>query len=218
MKVLSDDSLLTDSDRVWSLVHRYYDPAAGQFLSVDPLIEETGQAYAYTGDDPLNGSDPNGEAARNGGRIQVQDGKVLIVPAERWSQPNPPTVSDGLNMVATLQGELSKPVLRALLVPFQKLIAKIQSCPAGGGCPPLTKAYQTAAETNNYHVDLEIQSGRAFVADSPSVPCTEQAGMSSNGSGCGQFRVPYPILIGSGVTSDGQFDCSLPPPYDGIYV
>lgn len=39
---------------------RYYDPATGQFLSVDPLVDETGQPYPYTGDDPVNGVDPDG--------------------------------------------------------------------------------------------------------------------------------------------------------------
>jgi hypothetical protein len=29
-------------------------------LNVDPLVDATGQAYAYTGDDPVNGSDPSG--------------------------------------------------------------------------------------------------------------------------------------------------------------
>jgi RHS repeat-associated protein len=41
-------------------IHRYYDPATGQFLSVDPLIDETGQPYDYTGDDPSNARDPLG--------------------------------------------------------------------------------------------------------------------------------------------------------------
>lgn len=39
---------------------RYYDPSTGQFLSVDPLVAETGTPYAYTGGDPVNRSDPNG--------------------------------------------------------------------------------------------------------------------------------------------------------------
>jgi hypothetical protein len=42
------------------LVGRYYDPSTGQFLSIDPLVDETGQPYAYTGDDPVNGVDPLG--------------------------------------------------------------------------------------------------------------------------------------------------------------
>ncbi len=46
-------------------VGRYYDPATGQFLSVDPLVDETGQPYAYTGDNPVNESDPSGLYAPN---------------------------------------------------------------------------------------------------------------------------------------------------------
>jgi len=43
-----------------ALVHRYYDPATSQFLSVDPLVAATGTPYAYTGGDPVNASDPTG--------------------------------------------------------------------------------------------------------------------------------------------------------------
>jgi hypothetical protein len=42
------------------LIDRYYDPATDQFLSVDPLVAETGQPYAFTGDDPVNETDPLG--------------------------------------------------------------------------------------------------------------------------------------------------------------
>jgi len=41
-------------------VYRYYDPSTGQFLSVDPLVDLTGQPYAYTGGDPVNATDPSG--------------------------------------------------------------------------------------------------------------------------------------------------------------
>jgi hypothetical protein len=39
--------------------NRYYDPATGQFVSVDPMVNETNQPYAYAGDDPVNGVDPS---------------------------------------------------------------------------------------------------------------------------------------------------------------
>jgi len=39
---------------------RYYDPGTGQFMSVDPLVDETGQPYAYTSGNPLNNTDPTG--------------------------------------------------------------------------------------------------------------------------------------------------------------
>jgi uncharacterized protein RhaS with RHS repeats len=42
------------------LVNRYYDPSTDQFLSVDPDVADTGQPYAFTGDDPLNATDPLG--------------------------------------------------------------------------------------------------------------------------------------------------------------
>jgi hypothetical protein len=43
-----------------SLVHRYYTPKTGQFLSVDPALAKSGQPYAFVDDDPLNNSDPLG--------------------------------------------------------------------------------------------------------------------------------------------------------------
>jgi len=39
---------------------RYYDPATGQFLTVDPLVDSTGHPYAYAGDSPVNATDPAG--------------------------------------------------------------------------------------------------------------------------------------------------------------
>jgi RHS repeat-associated protein len=62
------------TDDVTELVHlraRDYDPATGQFLTVDPLVDQTRQPYAYTGNNPLSRTDPTGldfwdDVARNG--------------------------------------------------------------------------------------------------------------------------------------------------------
>ncbi len=39
---------------------RYYDPATSQFLTMDPQVAQTKQPYAYTGANPVNGTDPTG--------------------------------------------------------------------------------------------------------------------------------------------------------------
>lgn len=40
---------------------RYYDPATGQFLTVDPDVAMTLAPYGYVGGDPVNAYDPSGE-------------------------------------------------------------------------------------------------------------------------------------------------------------
>ncbi len=58
---LGYDGQYTDSES--GLVYlraRYYEPATGQFLTVDPLGALTRQPYAYGGSDPLNMWDPTG--------------------------------------------------------------------------------------------------------------------------------------------------------------
>ena len=83
-------------------VDRYYDPATDQFLSVDPELAETGQAYAFTGDDPLNRTDPLGLESEKTLSKQEQDllnestnGRTLkdgkaLTPAQRrvWNSAN----------------------------------------------------------------------------------------------------------------------------------
>jgi uncharacterized protein RhaS with RHS repeats len=65
-------------------VGRYYDPATGQFLTVDPLVDETGQPYAYTGGDPVNAKDPAGtftfdpEGGAGGGSSSSDDDESIV--------------------------------------------------------------------------------------------------------------------------------------------
>jgi uncharacterized protein RhaS with RHS repeats len=41
-------------------VHRYYDPQTGQFLTVDPVVDETEDAYGYVAGDPVVNLDLSG--------------------------------------------------------------------------------------------------------------------------------------------------------------
>jgi hypothetical protein len=43
-----------------SSVRRYYDPQTGQFLSVDPAVDQTEAAYTYVNGDPVDTVDPFG--------------------------------------------------------------------------------------------------------------------------------------------------------------
>jgi RHS repeat-associated protein len=45
---------------LYYLQNRYYDPTTGQFISIDPLVAETGQPYGYANEDPANLVDPSG--------------------------------------------------------------------------------------------------------------------------------------------------------------
>jgi RHS repeat-associated protein len=50
----------TDPTGLIYLINRDYDPVTGQFLSIDPDVDQTGEAYAYAGDDPVSNTDPTG--------------------------------------------------------------------------------------------------------------------------------------------------------------
>jgi uncharacterized protein RhaS with RHS repeats len=43
-----------------SSVRRYYDPQTGQFISVDPAVDQTEAPYAYVDGDPVDSTDPLG--------------------------------------------------------------------------------------------------------------------------------------------------------------
>jgi len=50
----------TDPSGLVYLVHRYYDPTTGQFVSQDPLVDQTASPYGYAGGNPAKSRDSNG--------------------------------------------------------------------------------------------------------------------------------------------------------------
>ncbi|MDQ6946695.1 MAG: RHS repeat-associated core domain-containing protein, partial [Actinomycetota bacterium] len=54
---------------------RYYDPQQGQFISRDPLLPITREAYSYVSGNPLNAVDPSGRFAQ----VLVFEAAVLVL-------------------------------------------------------------------------------------------------------------------------------------------
>jgi|SRR5690606_6386543 len=59
---------------------RYYDPRISIFVSLDPLVEQTFEPYSYTGNNPINFTDPTGMSKEGdyydkNGNWMINDGK-----------------------------------------------------------------------------------------------------------------------------------------------
>ncbi len=55
----------TDPTGLIYLISRYYNPLAGQFLSVDPDLDETLDPYSYADGNPVTQTDPTGEESKS---------------------------------------------------------------------------------------------------------------------------------------------------------
>jgi len=84
-------------------INRYYDPATDQFLSVDPLVDQTGQPYEYVNDNPLNATDPLGVLACSGGHALHECFKV--VPTLKVVVYAYPTPKSGITSTASSGGQ-----------------------------------------------------------------------------------------------------------------
>jgi RHS repeat-associated protein len=66
-------------------INRYYDPATGQFLTVDPDVAITQAPYTYAGDDPVNNTDPTGLCWGPGCWAQSAANTVANGAARTWN-------------------------------------------------------------------------------------------------------------------------------------
>ncbi|HTX01674.1 MAG TPA: RHS repeat-associated core domain-containing protein [Acidimicrobiales bacterium] len=96
------------------LVHRYYDPTTGQFLTVDPDLQETQQAYAYAGDDPVDVDDPSGDAPY----------PPQVFAAATYDPKKPYNVGDGTYLVYLTPQSINHVVAQGHLVQFAAYFTK----------------------------------------------------------------------------------------------
>ena len=106
---------------------RYYDPATGQFLTVDPLVDSTGHPYAYAGDNPVNATDPSGLlwGICDGGLSKCLSAGLAALNSTPW----------GHNILVTINNfnnsDLSNSVigdLKGVLASAQQGLAEIGTC------------------------------------------------------------------------------------------
>lgn len=103
------DGVATDESGLIYFVHRNYDPVVGQFSTVDPLVMVTGQEYAFTNDNPVNGTDNLGteiDPLRGGGggfvgTSSLSDGTLgsgdgVRFPEDAGSLTTSPVINDAL--------------------------------------------------------------------------------------------------------------------------
>jgi RHS repeat-associated protein len=80
----------TDPTGLIYLINRYYDPATGQFLSVDPEVDQTLAPYAYTSGNPVSQTDPTGDSpceCGGGSPPETATGKCAnAIPSCRYGQ------------------------------------------------------------------------------------------------------------------------------------
>jgi hypothetical protein len=62
------------------VIGSYYDPTAGQLITVDPLVDKTGQPYAHVGGNPVKNADLTGDL---GGGNVLCDGLPVVAAAAR---------------------------------------------------------------------------------------------------------------------------------------
>jgi RHS repeat-associated protein len=75
----------TDPTKLVYLINRYYDPATGQFISVDPAVGQTLAPYAYAAGDPVTGTDPTGLYTVFRIRWQLRSKTVKRVGHDAWN-------------------------------------------------------------------------------------------------------------------------------------
>jgi len=99
---------------------RYYDPRTYQFLTVDPLLAVTGQAYNYAAGSPTNASDPSRLWVVGFGfllplrRGSIMEGLIGII-GRPLTRPHPLHVKKGSDTIEYMSTETRPGVLKHLL-------------------------------------------------------------------------------------------------------
>ncbi len=88
---LYDGQYLDSISGLYYLRARWYDPATGQFTSVDALVALTDQPYSYAGNNPINGGDFSGLCASGIGQFYNCNRPYFTQVSTPWDFPGLPS-------------------------------------------------------------------------------------------------------------------------------
>ena len=172
---------------------RYYDPSTDQFLSVDPDLAETGQAYAFTGDDPLNATDPLGlhsvYVLLNKEEQIYYVGRSKLTPRRESEHKNTGKLPPLSSMRVLDTGDLSKEAAAGL---EQLLIEAFGMKRNGGVLDNQKNGVANPSASKNYTYDSATVAGAVALGRSPEA--LNQINRLAIGTGSWQIEANYAAL------------------------
>lgn len=99
--------------------------------------------------------------SNNRGRIQIQGNK--FEDSISWSNNEPPTAKDGLEMLQELENRIPKKEAEIRKNEFENARNFIQKASEKGGVDaPVSKTFKVQ-DTKDVRIDIEVIKGRAFI-------------------------------------------------------
>ncbi len=191
------------------VVGRYYDPSTDQFLSVDPLVMQTGQPYAFTEDDPLNKTDPLGQSCDSTNAAKqakcLANNKAAL---KRINKNNHPHISCGPKYYATgiCRGHPQYDYSHASSTPFKviEVVGGLVACiPGAAAC--IAGGMVIAATNVGSDIQNHCGAGSTFVDALIGVVGAGVGGLTALGAPAVRDAGSAAKAIYSGTTNAGSF-------------
>jgi RHS repeat-associated protein len=142
---------------IW-LGARRYDSNTAQFMSIDPAIESTGEAYTYVRDDPENGSDLTGACA------------APTLPVINWTKVVEGCIKGGTKgfIVATVTGQVEAIPTTVVIGCLTGAVFKLWDQLADNE-PGITGQFSHALATALEFITGDAHDGEEIIQEAPTV-------------------------------------------------
>jgi len=196
-------------------VARWYDPSTAQFMSLDPLVAETGQPYGYANENPVNQADPTGLGGGSGcntpGNQELKNycnSQAHQMPKPNLNSPGPCPAQQNLCDTPDYAGGEGGVCLGGELVtPFGGIV--LQVCAVGGIQSGVTFTHAWGSRVRG------LAAGAGVSGFTSNAQCVQQLGGPFHAIGGSVGPIEGSHATGGGVTVYGYgLGVSLP---GGVY-